>query len=64
VFGDVTYISERSFRPKLLLFDVGVAGRPLSSWQQWELRLGAENTADLQEQNVQTLWYVAARYVF
>ena len=28
VFGDATYISERSFQPRLLLFDVGLAARP------------------------------------
>jgi hypothetical protein len=64
LFGDATYISERSLQPKLLLFDVGVAGRPFRSWQQWEFRLGAENTADLQVQTLQSLWYASVRFVF
>jgi hypothetical protein len=63
-FGDATYISERSLHPKLLLFDVGVAGRPFPSWRQWEFRLGVENTADFQVGNVLNLWYVSARFIF
>jgi hypothetical protein len=63
-FGDATYISERSFQPKLLLFDVGFAVRPFSSCRQMEFRLGAENTADFQVGNVQNLWYASLRYVF
>jgi hypothetical protein len=64
LFGDATYISERSFDSRLLLFDVGIAGRPFSSCQQLEFRLGVENTADFRAHNVEDLWYVAVRYVF
>jgi hypothetical protein len=64
VFGDVQYISERSLRPRLLLFDLGVAIRPVQSCQQFELRLGAEDTADLQVRNDFNLWYVSLRYVY
>jgi hypothetical protein len=63
-FGDATFISDRSVQAKLLIFDVGLAGRPFSSWRQWEFRLGAENTADFQVGNVLNLWYVAFRYIF
>jgi len=69
-FGDVTFITERSLQPKLLLFDVGVAARPfvcwprLSAWRNWEFRLGVENTADVLEGNVQNLWYASVRVVF
>lgn len=69
-YGDVTYLSERSMRPKLLLFDLGLAARPLSvweslsAWRNWELRLGAENTADFQTRSVLNLWYAAIRVVF
>jgi hypothetical protein len=63
-FGDVAYISKRSFDPKLLLFDVGLAARPFPRCRQFELRLGAENTADLQVGNVFNLWYVSLRYLF
>jgi hypothetical protein len=64
VFGDAAYISERSFQPRLLLFDVGLAARPFGACRQCEFRLGAENTADFQVGNVQNLWYVSVRYVF
>jgi hypothetical protein len=64
VFGDAEYISERSFQPKLLLLDVGVAARPFSFCQQWEFRLGVENTGDVQERNVQNVWYASLRFIF
>jgi hypothetical protein len=64
LYGDVTYISERSLKPRLLLFDVGVALRPFHSCQQWEFRLGAEDTADFQVHNDLNLWYVSLRYVY
>jgi len=64
LFGDTTFISERSFQPKLLFFDLGLAARPFRSWQQWEFRLGAENTADFQAHDVQTLWYASLRFIF
>jgi hypothetical protein len=69
-FGDVTYIGEQSLQPKLLLYDVGVAVRPLApweslkAWKNWEIRLGVENSADLQEGSVLNLWYAALRVIF
>jgi hypothetical protein len=63
-FGDATFITERSLQPKLLLFDVGIAARPFSSWRQWEFRVGAESTADFQVGNVLNLWYVSLRCIF
>ena len=64
LFGEATYISERSLHPKLLLFDVGIAARPFSPCPQLEFRLGVENTADFQVQNVLNLWYGSVRFVF
>jgi hypothetical protein len=63
-FGDASWISERSLRPRLLLFDLGLAARPFRSCPQWELRLGVENTADFQVGNVLNLWYASLRYIF
>jgi hypothetical protein len=63
-FGDATLITDRRLAPRLLLFDVGLAARPFSSWRQWEFRAGAENTADFQARNVLNLWYVSLRYIF
>jgi hypothetical protein len=64
VFGDTTYISERSFHPRLLLFDLGAAARPLPFCRQCEFRVGAESTADVQVGTMQSLWYVSVRYIF
>jgi hypothetical protein len=70
LYGDAQYISERSLQPKLLLFDVGVAVQPFkcwelfSAWQNWELRLGVENTADFKTDSVLNLWYITARVIF
>jgi hypothetical protein len=63
-FGDTTFISERSLQAKLLLFDLGLAARPLRSHQHWELGLGAENTGDFQTLSVLSLGYVSLRCVF
>ncbi len=58
------YISENTLQPKLLLFDLGLAVRPFPFSRQWEFRLGAENTADFQVNNVQDLWYGSVRFIF
>jgi hypothetical protein len=63
-FGDATFLTDRSLDARLLLFDVGLAGRPFRCWRQWEFRLGVENTADFQVGNVLNLWYVSLRYIF
>ena len=63
-FVDAQYISERSFQPRLLLFDTGFAARPFAAYHQLEFRLGAENTADLKVDNMKSLWYVAVRFIF
>ncbi len=63
-FGDATYIGERSFQPKLMLFDVGIAARPFPCCRQCEFRLGVENTGDFQVGDVQNLWYASIRFVF
>jgi hypothetical protein len=64
VYGDASYISERYLRPRLLLFDLGLAARPFRACRQCEFRFGAENTGDFQAHNVQNLWYVSLRYIF
>jgi hypothetical protein len=64
VYGDATYLGDQSFQPRLLILDAGLAARPLRSHQQWELRLGAESTADLQVHNSLSLWYVSVRFNF
>jgi hypothetical protein len=64
VYGDFQYIGERGFHPRLLLFDVGLAGRPFRACRQWEFRLGTENTVDLDVHNDFSVGYLSVRYVF
>ncbi len=64
LYGDFQYIGERSFQSRLFLFDVGAAARPFRAWQQWEFRLGVENTADFHVHDVQNLWYGAIRFIY
>jgi hypothetical protein len=64
LFGDAQYIAEKSFHPRLLIFDLGLAARPFRRFPQWEFRAGAENTADFRAHDVQNLWYVALRFIF
>jgi hypothetical protein len=64
VFGDATFLTERSLQPRLFLFDLGVAVRPFRSCQHWEFRLGTENTGDFHTHSVLNLWYISLRCVF
>jgi hypothetical protein len=70
VYGDFQFITESTLQAKLMLFDVGAAVRPFehwemfSAWQNWELRLGVENTGDFQTKSVQSLPYATIRVVF
>ncbi len=64
LFGDAHYICAKEFRPRLLIFDVGLAARPFRSLPQWEFRCGAENTADFRVHDVQNLWYCSVRFIF
>jgi hypothetical protein len=63
-FSDTTYIAESSSRAKLLLFDLGLAARPIPICRQCEIRLGVESTADFEVRDVLNLWYVSIRYIF
>ena len=63
-FGDFQYIGERSFQPRLLLFDVGLAVRPFRSCRQCEFRIGSENTADVEVHNDFSIGYLSLRYIF
>jgi hypothetical protein len=63
-FGDTTYMSDQSFSAKLMMFDLGLAVRPFRSFRQFEMRLGADNTADFQVHDVLNLWYVSFRFIY
>jgi hypothetical protein len=63
-FLDAQFIAEQSLRPKMLLYDLGVAARPFARARQWEFRLGVQNTADFEVHSVLNLWYASIRYIF
>jgi hypothetical protein len=63
-FGDATFLTEHSLKPRLLLFDVGLAARPFHSFRQLEFRLGSESNADVQVRDIKSLWYASVRYIF
>jgi hypothetical protein len=63
-FADAAYLSDSSLQPRLLLFDVGVAARPFAACEQLEFRLGVENTADFQADDLTSLGYISVRFLF
>jgi hypothetical protein len=64
LFADVELIGERTFTPKLLLSDGGVAVRPWASHPRLEFRLGLENLWDIPNHEAKDSFYGAVRYVF
>jgi hypothetical protein len=63
-FADAEYLSDSTLSPRLMLFDVGVAARPIPCCRQMEFRLGTENVADFQVDDIKSLWYASVRFVF
>lgn len=71
LYGDVVYlyadaqlIAKRSFLPKLLSVDAGVAVRPFPRVPRLEFRLGTEDLFDLQNHEEETGLYGGLRYVY
>src|SRR5271157_6158871 len=48
LFGDIQFITARTFLPTLLNWDAGLAARPFSSVPRLEFRLGALEMLNLQ----------------
>jgi hypothetical protein len=64
VYADGQVVAERSCLPKLLTVDVGVAVRPFARVPRLEIRLGTEDTWDLQNREAETGLYGGLRYVY
>lgn len=64
VYFDARMIAKESLAPKLLTADAGVALRPFYMAPTLELRVGAENTYDLEVGDVHALLYGAMRVRF
>ena len=71
LYGDIVYlyadgqlIAERSFLPKLLSVDAGVAVRPFARVPRLEFRLGTEDLFDLQKREAETGLYGGLSYMY
>jgi hypothetical protein len=61
LFADSEFICTRSFTPKLLQYDAGVAARPFARAPRWEFRFGVEGLYDLQWRELEIGLYGAIR---
>jgi hypothetical protein len=64
VYLDGQYFGESGARPRLLLFEAGLAVRPISRLQGLEFRLGGSDTYDVEVRHSRGLIYGAARLQF
>jgi hypothetical protein len=64
LFGDAQLIGDRSFRPKLLDLDAGVAVRPCARLPRLEFRAGSQDSFDLQDSETEVSAYLSVRYVY
>jgi hypothetical protein len=64
LYGDVEFLAEQSFAPKLLTADGGMAVRPFPGLGRLEFRLGSENLYDLQAHELETGLYGSVQLIF
>jgi hypothetical protein len=64
LYGDGEFIATRSFTPKLLQLDAGVAARPWACAPRLEFRLGTDDTYDLRNTEWERSLYGAVRIVY
>jgi hypothetical protein len=64
LYGDVQATATRSFTPKLLTLDAGLAIRPFPAIPRLEFRLGTGETFDLRDHDLETGLYGAVRIVY
>ncbi len=64
LFADAQFLATRSFTPKQLYLDAGIAARPFLSAPHLEFRVGSENRSDLELSELETSLYLAVRYIF
>ena len=64
LFGDLEFIATRSFTPKVLNFDTGIAFRPFSEAPKLEFRIGTNDLYDLGTNDLETSVYAAIRINF
>ena len=64
VYGDAQLTCTRSFSPRLLNLDLGVAVRPLVNVPRLELRLGVQGNVDIGNRDNDAAGYGSIRYLF
>ena len=64
LYGDVQAIADRSFTPKLLLCDEGIAVRPFADHPRIEFRAGSEGRFDFQFRELNLTFYGAVRIIY
>lgn len=64
LYGDARFIAQEQVSPRLITFDAGLAARPFQRFENLELRLGNELTADVKANTARDLVYGAIRLNF
>ncbi len=64
LYGDGEFLGTRSFTPKMLFLDAGVAARPWDLTPRLEFRLGTEGSYDLPNHDLERTLYGAVRIVY
>ncbi len=64
LFADTQIIGTRSWTPKMLSLDAGIALRPFKSIPRLEFRVGSADSFDLQLHEVETTLYGSVRFVY
>jgi hypothetical protein len=64
LFADIEFIASRSFTPKVLNVDTGVAFRPWSCPPRIEFRIGTSEMLDLPGRNLESTVYGAVRILY
>jgi len=64
LYGDGEFLGTRSFTPKLLQFDAGVAFRPWDLSPRLEFRIGTQGCYDLRYNDLERTLYGAVRIVY
>ena len=64
LFGDLEFIGTKSFTPKMMTLDAGVAFRPWSVPPRIEFRLGTSEMFDLKDHSLESTLYGAVRISF
>ena len=63
-FGNLEFVADRSFTPKMLNLDTGIAFRPWSVPPRIEFRIGTSEMLDLPDRNLESTVYGSVRILY